>query len=75
MTITDAIQKAYALHTEWVGERPQGRGFDLDRIQASIRQEIKWNKQRPMRSTPACARETRGKAILLGKIRKALNAE
>jgi hypothetical protein len=63
-----AIEEAQRLHSIWVGKGP----FDLDRIQASIRSEMKANRECPARSTAGSKSETHGQAILLGKIRKAL---
>lgn len=70
----EAIRTAYRLHEEWVSARDvrEGRGFDLDRIHASMLAEHRANLARPGRCTPACARETRGALVLLGKVRKAL---
>lgn len=71
MTVHEAINHAYRLQAEWVGLHP-GVCYDLNRIHASMLQEHRWNQERPARCTPACARETQGKLILLGKVRKAL---
>jgi len=70
MEVSQAIRTAYQLHAEWVG--PVHSGFDLDRIHASMLQESRWNTFMPSRCTPESARETRGKLVLLGKVRKAL---
>lgn len=74
MTVTKAIAAAYALHTEWVSAREirEGLGYDLARIHASMLAEHRANLARPGRCTVECARETRGKLVLLGKIRKVL---
>ena len=72
MTVNEAINHAYKLQTEWVGKAPEGRSWDLARVHASMLQESRWNRENPARCSPACARETKGKLILLGKIRKAL---
>jgi hypothetical protein len=69
MTTQKAITTAIALHHEWVSMHGS---FNLDRIHASMLAELRANRQWPARCTPACARETRGKLILLGKIRKVL---
>lgn len=68
MDRSKAIQEAQRLHSIWVGTG----AFNLDRIHASIRSEMKANRERPARSTAASKRETHGHAILLGKVRKAL---
>ena len=70
MTVAIAIQKAYDLQHEWVSTKESG--FDLKRIHTSMLSEHRANRQYPKRCTPACARETKGKLILLGKIRKTL---
>ena len=74
MTDTEAIRAAYELHAIWVSENDikSGKGFDLDRIHASMLSEHRANLQRPGRCTPASARETRGALVRLGKVRKAL---
>ncbi len=63
---------AKQLHEMWVGPILPGESYNLERIHTSMLQEARWNRQRPTRCTPACARETRGHLILLGKVRKAL---
>ncbi len=68
MTTDQAIKHAYALQAEWVGKPAKGYGYELDRIKASIRAELRANRQYPNRCTEAGKRETRGKAILLGKV-------
>lgn len=68
MDRTKAAQEAQRLHSIWVGKEP----VDLERIAASIRSEMKANRELPARSTAANKSETHGHAILLGKIRKAL---
>lgn len=70
MTRNQAITHAYNLMHEWVTCKESG--FNLDRIHASLLQEHRWNRRMPARVTVANARETRGKLILLGKVRKAL---
>ena len=60
------------LHEVWVGPIGPFESFDLARIHASMLQEHRWNRMRPARCTPACARETKGALVLLGKVRKAL---
>jgi hypothetical protein len=72
MTAYEAIDHAYRLQAKWVGVR-LGVCYDLERIRRSIRSEMEFNRQRPHRCTLGCKRETRGDAILLGKVRKALN--
>ena len=76
MTIHEAINHAYRLHRKWVSDREisQGLGYDLDRIAASIRQEIQWNRRHPARCSKTLQSEIIGESILLGKVRKALNA-
>ena len=75
MSKSRAISIAYRLHEEWVSAADirRGQGFDLARIHASMLQEHHWNKERPARCSAASARETRGKLILLGRVRKALS--
>lgn len=70
MNIHEASNTARNLFTKWVSMQP---GYDLERIQASIRQELKWNRERPERCTADCKRETRADAILLGEVRKVLS--
>jgi hypothetical protein len=72
MTTSEAIKHAYRLQAVWVGEADPGTCYDFERIKASIRSEMKFNRQRPERCTLACARETHGDAILLGKVSKVL---
>jgi hypothetical protein len=72
MTIHDAIRTAYQLHLEWIGPIRPGTSYDLNRIHASMLQESRWNRLSPARVTRANATETRGKLILLGRVRKAL---
>ena len=72
MDVMRAIQEAYRLQSVWVGKGSAEKPFDLERIHASMLQEHRWNRERPARCTPACARETMGELILLGKVRKAL---
>ena len=74
MPVTEAIKLAYHLHEKWVSAADirTGRGFDLDRIHASMLQEHRANLASPARCTPECARETRGELVLLGKVRRAL---
>jgi hypothetical protein len=74
MDVSSAIKAAYKLQDEWVGKHPGG-GYSLSDIERSIKQEIAWNRQYPNRVTPANARETRGKLILLGKVKKALGPQ
>jgi hypothetical protein len=75
MTLNQAILATYKLQVKWVGvtDIHEGRGFSLDRIHASMLHEHRANVQRPARCTRACARETMGELILLGKIRKILS--
>lgn len=75
MTRTEAASKARQFHEEWVGRIPVFETYDLERIHASMLQEHRWNRQHPARCTSACAAETFGKLILLGKIRKALGVQ
>lgn len=80
MTLHEAYIKAAQLQTKWVGEVPVDarlRGaanYDLDRIHASMLQEHRWNREHPARCSKGCAAETFADLIMLGKVRKALNA-
>jgi hypothetical protein len=75
MNTGKAISEAYRLHEKWVSmaDIRNGKGYDLNRIHASMLSEHRANRKRPARCTPACAKETIGELILLGKIRKALS--
>ncbi len=74
MTVQQAITIAYMLHKKWVSTNDisMGRGYDLERIRASIRSEMHYNLIRPERCTLECKKETHADAILLGKASKAL---
>ncbi len=70
--MTDIYSIARKLHLVWVGPIAPFETYDLARVHASMLQEHRWNLKNPARCTPACARETRGQLVLLGKVRKAL---
>ena len=72
MDISTAVREAYRLQSVWVGAGTAENPYDLGRVHRSMLQEHRWNRERPARCTPACARETKGALILLGKVRKAL---
>jgi hypothetical protein len=61
----DSINVAHRLQLEWVGVGP----VNLQRIQASIRQEIAWTEANPARMTPACLTSCRNDLQLVGQLR------
>jgi hypothetical protein len=75
MTITAAINRAYTMHIEWVSAKDitLGKGYNLGRIHTSMLAEHQANRHNPTRCSQACARETVGQLILLGKLRKILD--
>lgn len=67
MEYMKAICKAGELYRIWVS----GDGkVDLDRIHASIMQDLRWRRNKPQFA--GVVREMRGHLVLLGKIRKAI---
>jgi hypothetical protein len=72
MTAQQAITHAYRLHEVWIGVNDirQGRGYDLNRIRASMLQDYRYRRGKPQFA--GVAREIRGQLSLLGKVRKAL---
>jgi hypothetical protein len=74
MTVQMAISEAQRLWKIWVSDKPfsSEQSFNLDKIRDVIRQEMKFNHQMPSRCSEGNKRETRGHAILVGKIRKVL---
>lgn len=71
LTWGEANHHARRLFIKWVSANT-AQGIDLDRIQASIRRELRGYKVVPGNSSAALKSETRGDAILLGKIRKVM---
>lgn len=73
ITTQQAARLVVDLYSIWVGKIPeQITDTHIQRIESSIRSEMRANKQIPARATEANKRETRYHAILLGKARKAL---
>jgi len=72
MDVSEAIKHAYKLHREWVSDREirEGKGYDLDRIHASMLQDYRYRRGKPQFA--AVCQEIWGQFTLLGKIRKAL---
>ena len=69
-----AIKQAYWLMERWIGttEIRAGKGYDLDRIHASMLHEYRYQRTRADRK--GVTSEIRGELVMLGKIRKALAA-
>jgi hypothetical protein len=74
MNKLEAIKTVSHLYLIWVA-RDGSRFTELEKvafIKQSIRNEIKANKEYPMRCSAGCKRETRADAIRLGKAAHAL---
>jgi hypothetical protein len=75
MTIHEAIKHAYNLHEMWVSAREirEGKGYDLARVHASMLQDFRYRRTRPVFAD--VVREIRGQFVLLGRVRLALGVK
>ena len=89
MTWTEANSHARRLWQKWVSGRPayglhgylgetdsplEYRFYDVAKIHECMLQEARWHRTGKSGATPALISEVKGELILLGKVRKALDA-
>ena len=85
MNRNEANTAAQKLWTKWVSDKPavsilthgpfaEHVSFDLDRIHASMLQESRFHRTGKSKASAGLISEVKGELILLGKIRKALEA-